>query len=75
LNSGNTGFSSIFSSNCSCASGTYCVTTDPKLKCNNAFWKPVICAFIGSGNFLVVDANTGTTGTIWTQERSGAGRM
>jgi hypothetical protein len=63
---GNTGFSSIFSSNCSCASGSYCVTTDPKLKCNNAFWKS-ISAPSGSGNFLVVDANTGTTGTIWSQ--------
>ncbi len=59
---GDTGFSSGLASNCSCAAGTYCVTTDARLKCNNALWNTVFSP--GSDNYLVVD---GSIGPIWSQ--------
>ncbi|MEM8907747.1 MAG: T9SS type A sorting domain-containing protein [Bacteroidota bacterium] len=64
--SGDTGFTSGLTSDCSCGFGTYCVTTNAKLKCNNALWNPIL-APSGSGNYMVVD---GDVTTIWSQNVS-----
>ena len=60
---GDTGFNSSLSSSCTCSSGSYCITTNANLKCNNSFWNPVMGAG-GSGNYMVVD---GAVGSIWSQ--------
>jgi len=60
---GNVGFNSGLPSNCTCSSGSYCVTTDSRLKCNNSLWVQVFSPTLD--NYLVVDGISGAS--IWSQ--------
>ncbi len=59
---GNINFNSGLTVNCNCQSGTYCITTDAKLKCNNSLWDPIMSPDLD--NYMVID---GAVGSIWSQ--------
>ena len=61
---GDVGFTSDLPQSCTCLDGTYCVTTNAKLKCNNSMWDPVLAPG-SSGNYLVVDGDFGAN--VWRQ--------
>ena len=68
FNSGDTGFFSNLKDTCICKIGSYCVTTNSFLKCNNFYH--VSDHTSGNGDFLVVDGSQTSNKIIWEQNIS-----
>ena len=62
---GNSGFTSFIAASCSCLVGSYCVTTDAKLKCVS--FDQVYDHSSGSGKYLVIDGSTSSNIVVWQQ--------
>ncbi|MBL7813424.1 MAG: HYR domain-containing protein [Saprospiraceae bacterium] len=61
---GNTGFTSIYPSNCTCTLGTYCVNTNMNLKCSTL--GNVADRNAGTGKFLIVQGNGNAALNAWS---------
>ena len=63
--SGNTGFTSGLSNNCTCAGNSYCISGNARDKCTNGFWQSIYSPS-GTGNYMIIDG-FGSNGTVWSQ--------